>query len=104
MNLMKKIFNPSNAVKLGFDIKRMASAQLAMALIGDDQRKKDEAKAFLTLLKIKWGLQVTKLTRMVLSEKNFNKPTQLPLPEDVKKLATFMIESLTNADTTDGSY
>lgn len=104
MNLMKKIFNPSNAVKLGFDIKRMASAKLAMALIGDDQRKKDEAKAFLTLLKIKWGLQVTKLTRMVLSEKNFNKPTQLPLPEDVKKLVTFMIESLTNADTTDGSY
>lgn len=41
---------------------------------------------------------------MVLSEKNFNKPTQLPLPEDVKKLATFMIDSLANADTTDGSY
>lgn len=96
--------SPSNAVKLGFDIKRMASAKLAMALIGDDQGKKDEAKAFLTLLKIKWGLQVTKLARMVLSEKNFNKPTQLPLPEDVKKLATFMIDSLANADTTDGSY
>lgn len=73
-------------------------------MIGDDQGKKDEAKAFLTLLKIKWGLQVTKLARMVLSEKNFNKSTQLPLPEDVKKLATFMTESLANADTTDESY
>lgn len=57
----------------------MASAKLAMALIGDNQGKKYEAKAFLTLLTIKLGLPVTKLARVVLSEKNFNKPTQLSL-------------------------
>lgn len=80
----------------------MASAKLAMALIGDNQGKKYEAKAFLTLLTIKLGLPVTKLARVVLSEKNLI--NQHNFLCDVKKLATFMIESLTNADMTDGSY
>lgn len=32
--------SPRNTMKLGLDIKTMASAKLAMALFGDDQGKK----------------------------------------------------------------
>jgi hypothetical protein len=100
----EKLQAPSNAVKLGFDLKRMASAKLALALMEEDQDKKDQAKSFLTLMKINWGLQVTKLAKTVLQEKSFNKPVNLPLPEDVKKLAIFMENKLRSADLKDTTY
>ncbi|OWF39284.1 hypothetical protein KP79_PYT22704 [Mizuhopecten yessoensis] len=89
---------PSNVIKLGFDIKIMASAKLGSALIQGDETKKQEAENFLCLMKLNWGLKVTKLARVLLTERSFNRRKPLPLPGDVKKLATFMKTELENLD------
>lgn len=52
-------------------------------------------------LKDQMGFQVTKRAQMVLFKKNCDKLKQLPLSDVKKKMAIFVTESLTNADTTD---
>lgn len=44
--------NPSTAVKCGFDIVRMASAKLGLALKNRDEKQKQEAKDFMDLMKM----------------------------------------------------
>lgn len=51
-------------------------------------------------MKDQMGFQITKRAQMVLFKKNCDKLKQLPL-SDVKKMAIFVTESMTNADTTD---
>lgn len=96
--------SPSNAIKLGYDIKRMASAKLGEALVQGDDLKKSQAEHFLTLMNMSWSLKVTKLARMVLAERNFNIIKQLPLPEDIQKMVSFMVEELNKLDLQDDSY
>ena len=100
----EEIKSPSNAIKLGYDIKRMASAKLGEALKTGNEVKTSEAKDFLKLMTLNWGLQVTKLSRVVLSERNFNSYKPLPFPSDVKKLATYLQSSLNSLDLQDYSY
>ncbi|CAG2222876.1 unnamed protein product [Mytilus edulis] len=96
--------SPSNAIKLGYDIKRMASAKLGEALVEGDDLKKSQAENFLTLVNMSWSLKVTKLARMVLAERNFNIIKQLPLPEDIQKMVSFMVEELNKLDLQDVAY
>ena len=100
----EEIKSPSNAIKLGYDIKRMASAKLGEALKTGNEVKTSEAKDFLKLMTLNWGFQVTKLSRTVLSERNFNSYKPLPLPSDVKKLAAYLQSSLKSLDLQDYSY
>jgi hypothetical protein len=91
--------SPSNAIKLGYDIKRMASAKLERALMEDDGQKKKEADEFLRLMNLEWSLRVNKLARMILAQRSFNQNRQLPLPDDVQKLVDYLLAELKNADT-----
>ena len=77
---------PSNAIKLGYDIKRMASAKYAFGITSGNQEMKREGKEFLRVMTIRWHTEVTRLAREVLLEKSMNKPSHLPLPGDVKDL------------------
>ncbi|XP_062574168.1 uncharacterized protein LOC134236011 [Saccostrea cucullata] len=95
---------PSTALKLGFDIKRMTSAKLSYALMKNDQLKMEESKSILTLMKIEWGQRVTQLAKTLLQERTFNRHTELPLPEDIKKLAAYMKKELGTLDLKDRSY
>lgn len=97
----EELGSPSNAIKLGFHLKKMASAKLGLALVEGDDVKYKQTRAFMELMDINWSLQVTKLGKVVLSERAFNRSYPLPLPSDVKKLAEFLIRELTTADYTD---
>ena len=46
---------PSNAIKLGFDIKRLASIALVDAMIHRDKERRRELKDFLSLMDMKWS-------------------------------------------------
>ena len=47
---------PSNAIKLGYDIKRMASAKLGKALVDNDESRRKEADV-LKLMEMEWGFE-----------------------------------------------
>lgn len=96
--------SPSNAIKLGYDIKSLASSKLASAIIHADEKRQKEAENFLQLMKMQWTVKVTKLARMVLQERQYNKPKSLPTPEDIKKITEFMKTEICNLDLTDISY
>ncbi|XP_033725242.1 uncharacterized protein LOC117315207 [Pecten maximus] len=94
----EELKSPSNAIKLGHDIKRLVSAKLAKALMAGNACKKKEAEEFLKLMEIEWGLRVTKLARIILNERAFNRDRNLPIPDDVRKLAEYMQHEILNLD------
>ena len=53
-------------VKLGYDIKRMASVKLAIGIISGDDIKKRQTEDFLQHMNMNWSLKETKLARVVL--------------------------------------
>ncbi|XP_060563321.1 uncharacterized protein LOC132722776 isoform X3 [Ruditapes philippinarum] len=95
---------PSNALKLGHDIKRMVDAKLAKAIIQEDNDEQKEAQDFLRLMSMQWGLRVTKLARYVLIERSFNQVKELPLPDDVKKLSVHLQKELSSIDLEDCTF
>jgi len=95
---------PSNAIKLGYDIKRMASAKLAKAIKDGNEALQKEAKRILKLMDMEWGVKVKKLATITLTERSFNADRQLPLPEDIQALATYLQTELENLDLTDHTY
>ncbi|PIK32850.1 hypothetical protein BSL78_30338 [Apostichopus japonicus] len=91
---------PSNALKLSFDIKRMANIKVAKAIQAQNQEKKASAKDFLELMSIEW---TTKLERVVLEErKGESKP--LPLPSDIMKFSQYLTREAAACDLQDKSY
>jgi hypothetical protein len=55
-----------------------------------------EAKDFLYLIKNEWRVKVNKRAEEILLERKFNKKKPLPLPDDVQKLALYLIDLLQN--------
>ena len=91
---------PSNAIKLGYDIKPVASIALADSLLKRDMEKRRDLKDFLKLMDLKWS---SKLARVCLINRQYNKRTPLPLPEDMESLAKYLKKELQELDTNDKS-
>ena len=72
--------SPSNAIKLGFDLKIVASAKIAESIIKKDKKGREDAKDFMDLMEISWSLKVTKLARVTLDNRRMNNKPQLPEP------------------------
>ena len=92
---------PSHALKLGTDLKRLASITLAGAIKAGDQSRRRLAKDFLTLMDIEWS---TKLERVLLQERKHRKKVPLPLPTDIEKFATHLKDEARRADLDDHSF
>ncbi|KAJ8018205.1 hypothetical protein HOLleu_43939 [Holothuria leucospilota] len=92
---------PSNALKLSYDIKRMANIKLAQAIQARDQGKKRSAQDFLQLMSIEWS---TKLERVLLEERKHTDKKPLPLPNDIVKFNRYLTNEATACDLTDTSY
>ncbi|XP_069109622.1 uncharacterized protein [Argopecten irradians] len=101
---LEDLKSPSNAVKLGHDIKRMLSTKLAKGIKESDNQKKKEAEEFRKLMDIEWGLRVTKLARSLMIEATFNQERKLPLPNDLKKLAQFLTNEIKDLDLEDATF
>lgn len=95
------IGSPSNAIKLQYDLKRLTSIKLANAIINKDPKKKKEAEEFQQLMTISWS---TKLVRVALQKKSYNNKKPLPLPEDIKQLASHINSEIREFDTGDTFY
>ena len=88
--------NPSNAVKLGYDIKRLANIKIGLSIIKHDKKSKEEAEDFLRTMNVFWATRVTKLARNLLVERQFNKRTPLPDPADIQKPNNYLNKELSS--------
>ena len=77
--------SPSAALKVGFDIARMANNKMVMAIQTRDTTARSDAGDFLAIMRIKWLLKVTKYAKLALQ--NNNKTRVLPHPEDLKNFS-----------------
>ena len=100
MDDMEDLEHPSNAIKIGFDLKRVAGSKLGVAIKAKDYERKQDSKDFLRLMELEWGTKVTKLARVTLNERFFNKGINLPKQEDIIKAATYMNEEIKKLDLT----
>ena len=89
-----KLKHPSVALKLGDDLNKMVAAKIAFAAKSRNEMDRKEGKRFASVLVREWHLKVKKKATILLQERQFNKNAALPDPEDVAKLAQFLIRSL----------
>ena len=92
--------HPSTAIKLGYDIMRLAAAKLGYCIKQSDETGRQDVTNFLSLMKLEFGTKVTKLARVTLNERQFNKKNELPLPNDIAKLSKYLLEEIKNVDLT----
>ena len=86
--------HPSTPVKMGFDISRLAGLKLAHSIKVSDDIGRKEANDFIQLVKMEWSTKVNQMSRATLADRNFNKTKPLPDPEDIVKLATYLVTEL----------
>jgi len=86
--------HPSVAIKIGFDVAKLVSAKLGYASKEKDDDKYKETKRFQKLMQSEWKIKVRKQAVILLEERGFNKRCELPDPEDVAKLAQYLIRQL----------
>ena len=98
---MDELKHPSVAIKLGFDISRLASLKLAHCIKISNQKGRSDAQDFLQLMKIQWSVKVTKLASIVLYQHRFNSKKSLPHPNDIACLAKFLTRQILSLDLTD---
>ena len=96
--------SPSTALKLGYDIKRLAGAKWGMALRNQDQAAADDCKNFLKLVKFEWATKVTKAALITLQIRKFNAERSLPLPEDLFTLNSHVKKELQSLDLSDNNF
>ena len=95
---VNELKSPSNAIKLGFDVKRMIGVKIAEAVIRKDNDSRRDAEDLMLVVNTYWSTDVTKIARIVLLDRQFNKEVLLPVPEDVTKLNDYMNEEINNLD------
>ena len=85
---------PSNARKLGFDIKRLCNLKIGLCIQGKDQQGQNDSENLMKLMNIFWGMRVAKLANVLLEERQFNSTKSLPMPEDIQKLNENISENI----------
>ena len=104
MDDLTDLQSPSNAIKLGFELKRMLHIKIGVAIEKGTRKDRDAAEDLLKLMEMFWGTRVTKNARVILSERNFNKRGSLPAPDDIKKLNIYLKEALQKIDYSNHTY
>lgn len=90
--------HPSTALKIGFDLCRLASVKLGNSIKSGEEQGCLDASNFLNLMKLEWTVKVTKIAKSTLNERHFNAQKSLPDPEDIAKLAKYITNELANFD------
>jgi len=86
--------NPSTAIKLGYDLQRLAILKENFGIKEKQPDIRTEGMEFLRFMKTEWSYKVSKLARWTLDERKFNKHTPLPNPMDIAKLASFLVTKI----------
>ena len=85
---------PSTAIKVGYNLKRLANQKLCLAIRKGDEILEKEARDMHTLMNIEWADSVTKLARVTLDVRRFNNTTKLPHPRDIALLQAHLKDCL----------
>ena len=86
--------SPSSAIKIGYDLAKMANMKIGTAIKKGYRYQRDAAADFMILMKSEWTSRVTKVAHKVLRERRLMKHAELPLPSDLKKLNDTVDEGL----------
>ncbi len=81
----------SNAIKLKYDLMRVANIKIVDAIINKDDTARKDGEDFLYVIKHRWS---NNLARVALMRRRLNAKIPLPEPNDIKKLATYLNEKL----------
>ena len=76
----------------------MIGIKVAEAVLRKDHDSRKEAEDLMLVVNTYWSTDVTKMARLVLLDRQFNKEILLPIPEDVTKLNEFMNAEISNLD------
>jgi hypothetical protein len=93
--------NPSNALKLGYYLKDLANIKMSLALEKGDNAKYKSAKTFHKLCSKSWKSDVSAEACAEISERNFTRTLELPHPEDLLKLSSYLQELEKQTNITD---
>ena len=99
MDDTEELKSPSNAIKIGYEIKRLINIKLGLAIRLRDNDIKGECRDLLELFANEWGQKVTKLARITLAERQLTIEQQLPHPDDLVKLSRYLEDQLSIFDT-----
>ncbi|XP_055958464.1 formin-2-like isoform X1 [Patella vulgata] len=91
---------PSNARKLGFDIKKLINGKIGISIMTNDEPSRKEAEDLLKTMEIFWGTRVAKLSNVILEQRKYEKHKQLPNPDDIEELNKSLECSLKGLDLT----
>ena len=86
--------HPSTAVKIGYDITRLVSAKMGIAIRSKDQTTIEECQSLLALYRQEWKFRVDKCARQLIMERRFKKEDPLPLPNDIKTFSLHLRSQL----------
>jgi hypothetical protein len=100
---MEDLKSPSNAIKLGYELKRLINIKLGLAIRERDKEIKEECRDLMQLFHNEWSQKVTKLARVALAERQYTIEQQLPVPDDLVKLSRYLDEQLAIFDSSDMS-
>ncbi|XP_069102076.1 uncharacterized protein [Argopecten irradians] len=81
---------PSLALKIGFSLSKCANIKLSRALIEGDSVIQDNVERFLKLYSLEWNTEVSSTALRCLETKKWNKPSLLPLTNDVIKYQKYL--------------
>ncbi len=81
---------PSNALKIGFDLKRLINIKIALAIQQKEEEARKSAEDLRTIMDVFWPTRVAKAARVILAERRFNKEIELPDPEDLLRLNQYI--------------
>ncbi|XP_038073460.1 uncharacterized protein LOC119741677 isoform X2 [Patiria miniata] len=92
-----EIERPSVALKLGHTLSKLAAIKRCSALRRGDKKAEQEAKCFLKLKEAEWAEQISSEVLGKISQRKYNKVTELPESDDVKMFTSFLQENIEKA-------
>ena len=98
-----ELATPSNAIKLGFEIKRLVGAKKGYAIRTANRAMRDDCADFLELMESEWSVRVTKQARLLLIERAMHKRDNMPDPQDIENLTKYMVTEISKIDLSDQS-
>ncbi|KAK9959586.1 hypothetical protein ABG768_009700, partial [Culter alburnus] len=101
---------PSLALKIGHSLLKVSEIIQCHALIAENAELASTAKAFQKLYKSKWSEYISHTALRTINESKYNKPTKLPLTQDIEKLNDYLQRNAESAfqelsqKTSEGNY
>ncbi|XP_060081304.1 uncharacterized protein LOC132560656 [Ylistrum balloti] len=85
---------PSLALKIGFSLSKCANIRLSKALVEGDSKVQDNVERFQRLYSMDWNTEVSSTALKSLETKKWNKPSLLPLTNDVVKFQKYLDQQI----------